>query len=296
MINLSFRHLIQIMLPPKMRNKVDQLVFKPLYKRMITFFEAHPEIAATYKMEIQYLINQKKIAFFPYPFIEQYEMSNVRVEKDTGNGMNYVIHLGKRLYFPRNMNKNNVKKMYCELCMEQDDNSPHRYFTNSFDVTRDDIFVDVGSAEGMIALETIERSKGTVLFEVDPFWIEALEATFRPWNEKVVIVNKMVSSYVGEDTTTLDQYFENAEDPIVLKIDVEGCENNVLKGAQKTLSYQETRVVCCTYHRTEDSSVLKTILEDHGYKTEFSSGYMLWYHDLKIEPPYFRRGLIRAWH
>jgi len=53
--------------------------------------------------------------------------------------------------------------------------------------------MDVGSAEGIYALDRVELAARTVLFEVDPEWVGALERTFAPWRDRVVIINKFAS-------------------------------------------------------------------------------------------------------
>lgn len=47
------------------------------------------------------------------------------------------------------------------------------------------MIADIGSAEGNFSLSNIENVKKVYLFESDKEWIEALEATFRPWRDKV---------------------------------------------------------------------------------------------------------------
>ena len=58
-----------------------------------------------------------------------------------------------RLYFPKEMTKSQIRAAYRTLLTEQDIESPHRYFDDNFKLNGNDIFFDVGAAEGMIALE-----------------------------------------------------------------------------------------------------------------------------------------------
>jgi hypothetical protein len=60
------------------------------------------------------------------------------------------------------------------------------------------------------------------LFEANTGWIEALNATFAAYQEKIVIVNKFVSN--EGDCVSLDTYFQQQEKPTLLKMDVEGYE------------------------------------------------------------------------
>ena len=47
--------------------------------------------------------------------------------------------------------------------------------------------MDAGCAEGYTSLEVVEEVDHLYLFECDEAWIEALEATFALWREKVTI-------------------------------------------------------------------------------------------------------------
>ena len=68
--------------------------------------------------------------------------------------------------------------------------------------------LDVGSAEGIFTLDVIDLIEHAYLFECDDEWVEALEATFLPWKDKITIVRKYVSDMDDENNTTLDSYFQ----------------------------------------------------------------------------------------
>lgn len=51
------------------------------------------------------------------------------------------------------------------------------------------IVADIGTAEGIFALNIIHSVKKVYLFECDPEWIIPLEKTFAPWINKIEIVN-----------------------------------------------------------------------------------------------------------
>jgi hypothetical protein len=123
-----------------------------------------------------------------------------------------------------------------------------------------------------------------------------LEATFAPWKEKVVIVNKYVSDNDKKNNVTLDAFFRNEKIDFI-KADIEGAEPRLLAGAKAILSRQAPmKVVLCTYHKRDDAEALHQMLTEKGFHTEFSEGYMLFLYEMcdKFEPPYLRRGLIRG--
>ena len=253
---------------------------------------------SVYQQELKYIVEHKKIEVFPYKWIEEYENTEIEIFRDSGKGMKYVIHKGKKLFFPKGYSDGFIKKYYLSLIMEQDARSPHCYFQGNMERLRDCIFVDVGTAEGIVSLEVVDVAQKIVLFECNEAWRQALEATFAPWSEKIEIVSGFVGeqNIPEENKVTLDEWFSDfcrsPESNIVIKLDVEGNEKSVLAGAEKLLSSLVRRAYVCTYHKQEDFEVLSKILTAYHYKLENTEGYMF-YGERGEES--FRKGLIRAY-
>jgi len=238
--------------------------------------------------------NIKSDSPLQYPVSKMYDSTKINVYYDKDQQMNYVLHNNKRLYFKKKWDQSStVKEAYNNLLIEQDLESPHRYDTQTFSVEEGDVVVDLGSAEGIFALSVIERVKRMYLFEVDQDWISALEATFKPWREKVTIINKYVSNVDSDDMVTLDTFFKSGQIDFI-KADIEGAEPKLLEGASKILSRQfAPKLVLCTYHRQNDAEILEKMLSNYGFTTSYSKGYVLWHLD-EFQPPYLRKCLIRA--
>lgn len=79
-----------------------------------------------------------------------------------------------------------------------------------------------------------------------------------------------------------------------LKNDVEGWEQEVLKGAQKIIKNNNSKIALCTYHKKEDAKVFSKQLESENYEVKFSKGYMIYSSAKDYGVPYLRKGLIRA--
>jgi hypothetical protein len=249
-----------------------------------------PEIESV----LNYLKN-KPMTVLPYDFQDKYIAENIEVFKDEVKGLPYVLLNGKRLYFKKRWGNRKIRTLYNTLLKEQDLQSPHRYLSEQFRFEEGDVLVDAGVAEGNFALSIVEIASRIVLFEADKEWIEPLNATFEPWKDKVVIVNKYISDVTNATNITLDDYFTSEEKVSFLKIDVEGAESRLLKGSHRILSESKSlRLAICTYHKQEDEKEFKEILSKYGYTTSHSNGYMLYYYDKKLKAPYLRRGLIRA--
>jgi hypothetical protein len=246
------------------------------------------------KQEVIDFLTNNSLSVFPYDFSKKYNAQDINVYDDKENKMKYVLHNGKKMYFPRGWKQINIQRYYNGLLIEQDAESPHCYETCKFQIENGDIAADIGAAEGIFGLSNIEKIKKLYLFECDEKWIEALRQTFMPWKEKVEITNKYISDKTYENFITIDNFIGKKEINFI-KADIEGAEIELLTGANKTLSMQKNlKLVLCAYHRQNDAQDLKRILEEKGFSTEFSKGYMIFIWDKFLSPPYLRKGLIRA--
>jgi len=156
-------------------------------------------------LEIINYFKNNKFSIFPYDFTKNY-YPDVDVLYDGKNKTQYVLHQNKRLYFPNEIRSEIIPFVYNNLCLEQDINSPHRYEAGKCVVEEGDIIADCGVAEGLWALSNVEKAGKIYLFECDKKWINALQQTFEPWKEKVIIVNKYVSNINNSKNITLDHF------------------------------------------------------------------------------------------
>lgn len=235
------------------------------------------------------------ITVFPYPFQDKYKADDIEIFMDEKKGLRYVLLDGKRLYFKKRWSEKRIRHSFNELKKEQDPQSPHRYLNESFYIEEGEILADIGVAEGNFALGAAEKAKAMYLFETDKEWIEALNATFEPWKDKVHIINKFVSDQNNSKQTTLDDFFKKGDPITFLKVDVDGAEAKLLKGCDHLLSQSSPlKIALCTYHKQDDEKEFTSLLSQKGFNISYSEGYMLFHMDKKMKAPYFRRGLIRA--
>lgn len=253
-----------------------------------------------FKAEALY-IQKNGLTFFPYRRVK--EMPSIEGGIDESLQLPYVIHKGKRLFFPHSYNIDKCLKMYesyiseeCLLGGKFREKQPHQYLTKTFTIEEGDVLVDVGCAEALLSLDNIEKVSKVYLFESDPLWIPALNATFKDYMNKVVIINKYVSDQDTDTSITLKTALRNEHGKqLFIKMDIEGAEVDVLNGSRNFLSNTSNiKIVCSTYHKQHDEEEIPQILSELGYDYEFSDGYMLFYDDVNIQYPYFRHGLVRA--
>ncbi len=265
-----------------------------LRTNIIAHYAKKPTLTSEEKEVIEYL-HKNPVSIFPYDFQEQYSKENVIVFFDESNGLRYVIHENKKLYFKRSYSENKVKSLYHGLQLDQDSGSPHLYLTPDFNLNADDTIADIGAAEGNFSLSQVEKVKKIYLFECDEEWIEALSATFAPWKNKVEILNRFVSNSDSETTISLDKFTQEHPEISFLKVDIEGEESRFLEGAAGFLKLKkDLKIAICTYHKQNDEAEFTSTLKNASFEVEPSKRYMIFYHDKTIGAPFFRRGLLRA--
>lgn len=249
------------------------------------------------KREVIQYLKKNDARMFCYYFPEKYLHNEVKVVFDDKEQMNYVLHDGKRLYLPKKFpNEKIMREYYNSLCLEQDFESPHRYQSEQLHVNDGDVILDVGAAEGFFTLSVIDKISYAYLIEADCEWEKALQATFRPYKDKVKIISKFASDIDGKDEITIDSILKNERIDFI-KMDIEGAEQKALKGAVNTLITQSVKCSVCTYHKDNDFDEISAFFDNMHYQCESSEGYILcggmWEKDNREID--FRRGVIRSW-
>jgi hypothetical protein len=287
------KSLFQRIIPKFIRKPINDRQVK---KTILNYYDSLPKtlINEEEKVALDYL-RKNKLCVFPYEFQHKYKRKDISVYKDDKLKLKYILFEGKRLYFKRSSSARGIRRNYNALLIEQDLNSAHRYLTDSFNVGEDDIFVDVGAAEGNLAISVIDKIKKVYLFETDANWIEALTATFSPWKDKVEIINKFVSDKNDETNVSLNQFFKEREAFSFLKIDAEGAEDEILNGCEALISSnRQLKLALCCYHKPNDDKKFNEFLVKRGFSVSFSQGYMIYKNPETFSPPYLRRGIARA--
>lgn len=245
---------------------------------------------------ISYLKNHPLDVFNDY-FTEKYEMIDPEVYYDALKDRYYVYHNKKRMYFSSKFSsEKQVKEYYRGLLIEQDEDSPHRYLTKEFQVYPHEMVLDAGVAEGNFALDIVERVDKLYLVEADKNWIEALQYTFEPYRDKVEIIEGILGSGL-EGEITIDSII-NGRKLDFIKMDIEGTELDALCGAEQTLKQNNVKLDVCVYHNFDDEKNIEKLLEENGYETEASNGYMVFFpkkfYEKEEITPKFVRGLLRG--
>ena len=294
----TFRHLQNLFCPVSYQY-TDSNDFRFLKRKINVYFNLFPQKKKAFKAEIDFLnqhaLESKSVTMvWPYPFVNSYKARNIDVFKDASNDLFYVIQSGRKLYYSRKYNTvKAVQESYNSLMVEQNPDSPHLYLKESFQVNAGDFVVDIGAAEGNFSLDVVEDAGKIVIIEAEAHWIEALNATFAPWKDKVEIIHKYISDTNNERCATLKSIVgEKTID--FLKLDVEGAEMSILKSSADLLSRKHIRkLAVCTYHKKNDEKHFDKLLKGYGYEISQTPGIMLFVYG-KLTPPYFRKVLMQA--
>ena len=238
-----------------------------------------------------------------------YDLKGERTKADCGFDktcqLPFVMHCGKKLYFPKGWKESRIAYAYSDYVDSESLTgnglkvcSPHQYQSEEFKIEDGDVLIDVGCAEALFALDVIEKVSKVYLIENDEQWYRPLELTFAPWKDKVVILHKTLSANDSKGTVSLKSLLEQEKEecPTFVKMDIEGGELPSLQGCQaflKTIS-QKLKIACCVYHRVNDAEMIEQLMKTCGFSVSYSSGYVLTDFLDESMLPSLRKGVIRA--
>lgn len=278
--------------------RISLLYERHVYRKIISKrFEK--KYGNLYGQEIDYIKKIKRLTVFPYQ-LNSYVLDDIQTGYDDKVGLHYAVLCNNtHCYGKRSQNEEDIKRAINSLNEEQDEHSPHKYYEGEFRPDQNGIFCDIGCAEAKEALEIVDDVEEVFLFECQPEWVEALECSFADYKDKVHIINSFVSSETDskKNTVALDKLITDIEKPLFIKIDVEGEEENVLRGMRNILEQHDNiKVAVAVYHTQTGAEACKEYLEQLGFDCSYSDGYMCFFYDKiwRFKEPYFRRGVLRA--
>lgn len=297
------RRLYHLTVPIPIQKKINFKQRKKWYKlsQLVGHYYANHKVTKEEKKALSFLhrnrfnLNNYSLLYLSNivkPYLKRFRNTSVFYDKTLS--LPYILHEGKPLFFPHGYDDGTIRRTYAQFLSELDAESPHCYCNNPKELNNRVLF-DCGVAEGLFPLTYIDYFKQIVLFECNPDWIEALSATFMPYKEKVHIVNAYVSDIVDNKYVTIDMYVKETNiSPTYIKMDIEGYEERAIAGAKKVLT-ESNNIICsiCTYHTPTAETNITNQMESMGFHSSYNPGFMFFFYENNITPPYLRRGVIR---
>lgn len=192
-----------------------------------------------------------------------------------------------KLYWPGSFTIDRLDQVVAETF---DTNDWHYYQKEHTEVHHGEIILDIGTAEGLMPLTVIDKCKHVYMVEPSVAFCNTLHKTFKDYQDKTTIFNYAVGNEDGVinfDENSLDGTVskENSEnlnkieihkiDTILnqnqkityLKADIEGFEQEMLKGAAETIKRNKPKIAITTYHTQNNPKEIIDIIT--GYVPEY---------------------------
>ena len=198
----------------------------------------------------------------------------------------YCVSVGNEIeiYFPKRSFSRHLLFMLLREAL--DSKHWHQYVTPWTPLAQDDVVLDCGSAEGLWAYINVNKVRKVYLVEPQPIFCKALRHTFEGFLKasKVEILNVALgssdgyvsmsdsgkisavtrakgSSCVNVELRRIDD-LPFADEITFIKMDVEGCELDVLKSAHSTIRIKTPKIAVATYHDTGDWQAIRDLVLD----------------------------------
>lgn len=199
---------------------------------------------------------------------------------------------GHKFYSPitRNMNNFLIHDVYTSMVSHEDD------IVEQFSPKTGDIVIDVGAAFGfytILASKKVGQAGKVVAIEAQPNIFDMLnrniklnkltniisltyalyskKTTLKLYNTYSVMQERAGQSYIEVSADTLDNLLSQARIKEVnwIKIDVEGAEYEVLKGATQILSASKSISILVEVHGKDTYEPVMELLRSNNFKVEF---------------------------
>lgn len=218
----------------------------------------------TFRDMLQFL-TKPKVNVISKQFIDK----TVKVDEDFE--VTFKNFQGK-LFWPGSFTIDRLDQVVAETF---DTNDWHYYQKEHTEVHQGEIILDIGTAEGLMPLTVIDKCKHVYMVEPSVAFCKTLHKTFSQYTDKTTIYNYAVGNEDGiisfdenslDGTVSsktdvnlskiaihkIDTIFKNGEKITYLKADIEGFEQEMLKGAAETIKRNKPKIAITTYHTQND--------------------------------------------
>lgn len=186
-----------------------------------------------------------------------------------------------KLYWPKSFPIHRLDQVVAETFDTED---WHYYQKQHTKVENGEIILDIGTAEGLLPISVIDKCDHIYMVEPSQLFCNCLEKTFSNFSEKTTIFNTAVGNddgiisfdensldgMVSQESTAdtnkisiykIDTLFKNNEKITYLKADIEGFEEEMLKGAEQTIKRNKPKIAITTYHTQNNPEVIISLIK-----------------------------------
>nr|WP_294934537.1 FkbM family methyltransferase [uncultured Flavobacterium sp.] len=170
-----------------------------------------------------------------------------------------------------------------------DRNDWHYYQKQHTEIKDGEILLDIGTAEGLFPLAVIDKCKHIYMVEPSSLFCGSLQKTFADYSDKITIFKTAIGNEDGEvffeegslagqiskeqsgnnkiQISKIDTLLAEGQKITYLKADIEGFEQEMLKGAARTIRENKPRIAITTYHPENDPNEIIALIK--GYVPEY---------------------------
>jgi FkbM family methyltransferase len=221
------------------------------------------------------------------------------IHKSTDYEVSFT-HTPHTLYWPANFSIDGIYQVTAET-FDQDD---WHFYQKKHTVIEDgEILLDIGTAEGLFPLAVVDKCEKIILVEPNKYFFAALQKTFRKHTHKVTIIHAAVgnkdgsitlqgeslSGQISEDVSAgdminihkIDSILSDGQKITYLKADIEGFEQEMLKGAANTIKRNKPKIAITTYHPQNDAEEIIRLIKSYVPEYNF---YVKGIYDVECKP------------
>lgn len=191
------------------------------------------------------------------------------------------------LHWPKAFSTNRLDQVISETFDKKD---WHYYQKEHTEIEHGEVLLDIGTAEGLFPLTVIGKCAHVHMVEPSVLFVDCLKKTFVNFPNKISIHNVAVGNEDGEinfDENSLDGKIVAADEasthsiPICkvdtlmhnrkityLKADIEGFEQEMLRGAEMTIKQNKPKIAITTYHTQNNPDEIIDIIK--GFVPEYN--------------------------
>jgi FkbM family methyltransferase len=186
-----------------------------------------------------------------------------------------------KLYWPNKFSVNGINQVTVETF---DKNDWHYYQFKDTEISKGEILLDIGTAEGLFPLTVIDKCEHIFMIEPSKIFTNSLLKTFHNFQDKTTIINTAVGAiddevFFNEDSldgqvsnsnsgnhkislSRIDTLFKNKK-ITYLKADIEGFEQEMLLGAEETIKINKPKIAITTYHKENNPKKIITLIKSY---------------------------------